>query len=233
MKKLLMAMLVGLLCSEMALADASKIANSISNVIPGVTADNVSETPIKGVYQVAVGARIIYASGDGRYIIQGEMVDLKSRENVTEQALKKVRLAALEKVDSKTMIIFPAKTPQHTVTIFSDIDCGYCRKLHADLKSYNDAGISVRYILFPRSGPNTESYHKAVSVWCAADRNQALTDAKLNDKVVSKTCDNPIGENIQLAQAFAVNGTPTIIADDGTLVPGFVPAKELLKHLGW
>ncbi|MBQ0724421.1 MAG: DsbC family protein [Cycloclasticus sp.] len=233
MKKLLMAVLFGLLCSEMVSADASKIADSLSKVIPTVSAANVTETAIKGLYQVDVGGRIIYASEDGRYIIQGEMVDLQSRTNVTEQALKKVRLAALEKVDSKTMIIFPAQNPQHTLTIFSDIDCGYCRKLHADLKSYNDAGISVRYLLFPRSGPNTESYHKAVSVWCASDRNQALTDAKLNDKVVSKTCDSPIDENIQLAQAFAVNGTPTMIADDGTLVPGFVPANELLKHLGW
>jgi thiol:disulfide interchange protein DsbC len=96
-----------------------------------------------------------------------------------------------------------------------------------------DAGITVQYLFFPRSGPNTESYFKAVSVWCADDRNEALTDAKLNDKVVNKTCANPVDEHMKLAQAFGVTGTPAIITEDGTLVPGFVPAKDLVKHLGW
>lgn len=131
------------------------------------------------------------------------------------------------------MIIFPAKNAKHTITIFTDIDCGYCRKLHSEVSRYTDAGITVRYLFFPRSGPNTESYFKAVSVWCADDRNQALTDAKLNNKVINKTCENPIDKHMQLAQAFGVNGTPAIIADDGTMVPGFVPAKELVKHLNW
>ena len=93
--------------------------------------------------------------------------------------------------------------------------------------------MTVRYMFFPRSGPNTESYHKAVSVWCAKDRNKALTDEKLNNKVVDKTCENPVDEHMRIAQVFGVTGTPAIIADDGTMVPGFVPANDLIQHLGW
>ncbi|MFT6624287.1 MAG: thiol:disulfide interchange protein DsbC [Cycloclasticus sp.] len=233
MKKLLVGVLFGFVFNGAALSDVQLMAENISKAIPGVTKEDISKTPIAGLYQVVVGARVIYASEDGRYIIQGEMVDLINRENLTDKSLKLVRKEALAKVDEKSMIVFPAKNAKHTITIFSDIDCGYCRKLHSELSSYTDAGITVRYLFFPRSGPNTESYFKAVSVWCADDRNQALTDAKLNNKVINKTCENPIDEHMQLAQAFGVNGTPAIIADDGTMVPGFVPVKELVKHLNW
>ncbi|PHS70184.1 MAG: disulfide bond formation protein DsbC [Cycloclasticus sp.] len=233
MKKLLLGLIVSAFYSVVVLADEASIAENLSKVIPNISKEDVSKTPITGLYQVIVGARIIYVSDDGRYIIQGDMVDLSNRENMTESMLNSVRKGVLDKVDEKNMIIFVAKKPRHTVTIFSDIDCGYCRKLHAGIDNYLDAGITVRYLFFPRSGPNTESYFKAVSVWCADDRNEALTDAKLNNKVVTKTCDNPIDEHMKLAQAFGINGTPAIIADDGTMVPGFVPAKELVKHLGW
>lgn len=161
------------------------------------------------------------------------MVDLVSRENMTDSALKTARQSEMAKIDEKKMIVFPAKNEKHVITIFSDIDCGYCRKLHAEINDYTDAGMTVRYMFFPRSGPNTKSYHKAVSVWCAKDRNKALTDAKLNNKVVDKTCENPVDEHMRIAQVFGVTGTPAIIADDGTMVPGFVPANDLIQHLGW
>lgn len=233
MKNLLMGLMLFVLFNGLVFADEASIADNLSKVIPGVSKSDVSKTPIEGLYQVVVGARIVYTSDDGRYIIQGEMVDLVDRKNLTENSLNSVRKAELEKVDEKTMITFPAKNSKHTVTIFSDIDCGYCRKLHAEIDSYTDAGITVRYLFFPRSGVNTESYHKAVSVWCADDRNEALTDAKLNDKVVNKTCDNPVDEHMKIAQAFGINGTPAIISEDGIMVPGFVPAKDLIKHFGW
>ncbi|MBV1875432.1 MAG: DsbC family protein [Cycloclasticus sp.] len=233
MYKFLLGWLFMAICSTSVLADETSVVAGLSKVIPNITKDNVSKTPIAGLYQVLVGARVIYASEDGRFIVQGEMVDLLSRENMTDNALKIARKSELAKVDEKTMIIFPAKNEKHKITIFSDIDCGYCRKLHAQISEYTNAGMTVRYMFFPRSGPNTESYFKAVSVWCAKDRNEALTDAKLNDKVVNKTCANPVGEHMRIAQVFGVTGTPAIIADDGTMVPGFVPAKDLVQHLGW
>jgi len=233
MKRLLLSFMCVLVCATSVQADEAAVAKGLAKVIPEVTAKDVFKTPISGLYQVNAGARVFYASGDGRYIIQGELVDLVKRENLTANALKYARKTTLAKVDEKSMIIFPAKNAKHTVTIFSDIDCGYCRKLHAELSDYTDAGITVRYLFFPRSGVNTESYHKAVSVWCAADRNEALTDAKLNNKIDSKTCDNPIDAHMKLAKEFGVNGTPAIIADDGTMIPGFVPAAQLVEHMAW
>lgn len=233
MKKFLLGCVLLSFFNGWVMADEASVAKGLSKVISGVKESNVSKTPIKGLYQVIVGARVIYASDDGRYIIQGEMVDLVDRTNMTEEGLKAARVLELAKIDEKDMIIFPAKNPKHTITIFSDIDCGYCRKLHASIDTYTDAGMTVRYLFFPRSGVNTESYFKAVSVWCAKDRNQALTDAKLNNEIEDKRCENPIDEHMRLAGVFGVTGTPAIIADDGTLVPGFVPAKVLMEHLGW
>jgi len=233
MKKLLLSFIAALVCVASVQADERSVAEGLSKVIPEVTPNDVFKTPVSGLYQVNVGAKVFYASDDGRYIIQGELVDLVKRENLTANALKYARKTTLAKVDEKSMIIFPAKNAKHTVTIFSDIDCGYCRKLHAELSDYTDAGITVRYLFFPRSGVNTESYFKAVSVWCAIDRNKALTDAKLHNKIDSKTCDNPISAHMKLAKEFGVNGTPAIIADDGTMIPGFVPADQLVKHMAW
>jgi len=233
MNKFLLGWLFVAVCSTSVFGDESSVVAGLSKVIPNITKEKVSKTPVAGLYQVLVGARVIYASEDGRYIVQGEMVDLVSRVNLTDNALKIARKRELAQIDEETMIIFPAKNEKHKITIFSDIDCGYCRKLHSHISTYTDAGMTVRYLFFPRSGPNTESYFKAVSVWCAKDRNKALTDAKLNDKVVNKTCENPVDEHMRIAQVFGVTGTPAIIADDGTMVPGFVPAKDLIQHLGW
>ncbi|MFT6218527.1 MAG: thiol:disulfide interchange protein DsbC [Cycloclasticus pugetii] len=233
MNKVLLGWFLLACCSAPVLADEASVVTGLSKVIPNITENHVSKTPIEGLYQVLIGARVVYASEDGRYILQGEMVDLVSRENMTDSALKTARQSEMAKIDEKKMIVFPAKNEKHVITIFSDIDCGYCRKLHAEINDYTDAGMTVRYMFFPRSGPNTESYHKAVSVWCAKDRNKALTDAKLNNKVVDKTCENPVDEHMRIAQVFGVTGTPAIIADDGTMVPGFVPANDLIQHLGW
>ncbi|ORU90334.1 MAG: disulfide bond formation protein DsbC [Cycloclasticus sp. symbiont of Poecilosclerida sp. M] len=226
--------LICLLCCfyvSSAWADKQAIIKQLSTVLPGVSVDQISESPIKGLYQVSIGMRIVYVSADGRYILQGDMLDLKTRENLTESLQNKARTFALAKLDEKDMIVFPAKNEKHVVTVFSDIDCHYCRKLHAELNTYLDEGITVRYLFFPRSGINTPSYDKAVSVWCAKDRNQALTDAKLNDEVVAKTCKNPVKEQLELGVAMGVSGTPAIVAASGALIPGAVPAKDLIKYL--
>jgi len=233
MNKFLIGFCFLALFSSAANSNTADVAKGLLKVIPNVKEDNIAKTPIDGLYRVIIGARVIYASADGRYIIQGDMVDLDSRENMTAEALKEARRSVLAEIDEKSMIIYPAKDEKHTITIFSDIDCGYCRKLHKNISSYTDAGMTVRYLFFPRSGVNTESYFKAVSVWCAKDRNQALTDAKLNNKVVDKTCDHPVDAHMKLAQMFGVTGTPSIIADDGSMIPGFVPAKDLANALGW
>ena len=119
----------------------------------------------------------------------------------------------------------------YTVTIFTDIDCGYCRKLHSELDQYLAQGITIQYVFFPRAGKDSDSYNKAVSVWCANDRNAALTAAKKDQNVPGKTCDNPVDEHMQLAAEFDVKGTPMIISENGNVYPGYLPAAQLVAAL--
>jgi len=230
-KKLIILGVLNIVFASLASADKVDIVKSFSTFIPGMTKENISATPISGLYQITVGPRVLYVSEDGRYLVQGEIVNLTTRENLTANSLKKLREVELAKLDESEMIIYPAKDPKYTVTIFSDIDCGYCRKLHGELSSYTKMGITVRYLFFPRSGVDTNSYHKAVSVWCAKDRRQALTDAKLHNKVISKTCENPVRQHMAIADAFGVSGTPAIFTENGLMIPGYLPAKELIKYL--
>lgn len=228
---MLLAMLLAVFVSGSAFADTATVVKRLSTVVPGLTLEHVSETPVKGLYQVMVGSQVVYVSADGRYLLQGELIDLDTRENLSETASNNVRKAKLAAFSEKDMIVFKAKDEKYQITVFSDIDCVYCRKLHAGIDDYLAAGITVRYLFYPRSGPQTDSYFKAVSVWCADDRNEALTDAKLNNNIVKKTCDNPVDEHMLLAAKFGITGTPAIITASGKLIPGYVPAKHLIKEL--
>jgi thiol:disulfide interchange protein DsbC len=130
------------------------------------------------------------------------------------------------------MVIFaPAEKTDHTVTVFTDIDCGYCRKLHNEITDYTQNGIKVRYLMFPRAGFNSESYHKAVSVWCAENRQEAMTRAKRGESVTPKKCPNPVQEQAELGQSLGVQGTPSIILENGQMIPGYVPAAQLAQML--
>ena len=141
------------------------------------------------------------------------------------------RTLAIAKMGQENMIVFKAKIPKYTVTIFTDIDCGYCRKLHSELDQYLAQGITIQYLFFPRAGKGSESYDKAVSVWCADDRNAALTAAKKDQKVPTKTCDNPVDKHMQLGAEFDVKGTPMIVTEQGNILPGYLPAKQLVEAL--
>jgi thiol:disulfide interchange protein DsbC len=200
--------------------------------MPGAQVDAITATEIKGLYEVVAGGNIFYASEDGRYLIQGQMFDAIAKKNITETKLADVRKLALEKVGEKNMIIFKPETSKHFVSVFTDIDCGYCRKLHSEIDQYLAQGITVRYLFFPRAGKGSESYSKAVSVWCAADKQKALTAAKKGESQETKTCDNPIDQHMQLGESFGMTGTPMIVTEKGNVLPGYVPAAQLAKILG-
>ncbi|POZ53150.1 disulfide isomerase DsbC N-terminal domain-containing protein [Methylovulum psychrotolerans] len=233
MKKLLKiaALSVTALSLAVAHADETAIKQMLAKSMPDVRVDSVRPSDIKGIYEVMVGANILYATEDGKYIFQGRLIDVESRADLTEQKLGAVRLAALDKLGEAKMIIFKAKIPKYTVTIFTDIDCAYCRKLHSEIDSYMAQGITIRYVFFPRAGKGSESYNKAVSVWCAKDRNAALTAAKKDQSIDNKSCENPVDEHMQLAADFDVKGTPMIITEKGNVYPGYLPAKELVQAL--
>jgi thiol:disulfide interchange protein DsbC len=212
-------------------ADENAIKEALAKAMPSVKVDSIKPSEIKGVFEVMVGANIFYMSEDGKYLLQGRLIDLASHTDLTEEKLGGVRKAAIDKVGEENMIIFKPKIAKYQVTVFTDIDCGYCRKLHSEIDQYLAEGIKVRYMFFPRAGKGSDSYKKAISVWCSDDRNAALTQAKKGTDPKEKSCKNPVDQHMQLAEDFEARGTPLIVTEKGTLLPGYVPAKQLAEIL--
>ena len=199
----------------------------------GVPEKNIQTSPVANLYLVSIPPRLFYISGDGQYVIDGDMIDVAKKTNVTQSLRSKARLQAINDLGEDSMIIFsPEKDKvKHTITVFTDIDCGYCRKLHSAIDEYNAKGIRVRYLAYPRAGIGSGSYDKAVAVWCAKDRKKAMTLAKNDKPVTSNKCDNPVAEHFRMGGMVGVRGTPALILDNGRLVPGYVPPERLAAIL--
>lgn len=226
-------MLLAVMSAAPALAaeGADAVKEAMGKLLPGIPVDSVEETPMAGLYEVTLGPQIYYMSADGRFLFDGRLIDVENSEDLTETSRSKARLATLQKVTDDQTVIFSPQDPKYTITVFTDIDCGYCRKLHQEIDGYNEQGIRVRYMFFPRSGVNSPSFDKAVSVWCADDRNQAMTDAKAGKDIEARKCDNPVAEQLDLGKTLGVRGTPSIFLDDGQMVPGYVPPARLATML--
>ncbi|MDP2901734.1 MAG: thioredoxin fold domain-containing protein [Methylovulum sp.] len=233
MKKIISCATLSVLGLTLSVADAdeSAVRQAMAKSMPEVKIEAVKPSEVSGLYEVTVGSTILYASENGKYLLQGRLIDIQTRTDLTEKKLAATRLSALEKIGQNKMIIFKPKIKKYTVSIFTDIDCGYCRKLHSEIDQYMAEGITIQYLFFPRAGKGSESYNKAVSVWCADDRNAALTAAKKDQKVAAKTCDNPVDGHMQLGEDFGVKGTPMIVTEKGNIYPGYLPAKELVEAL--
>lgn len=203
------------------------IRASLAKTMPTLKTDSIEPSPVPGLYEVMVGPRLIYISGDGKYLMMGEMTDLATGDNLSEPKMRAANLAAVNGAGEENMVIFGPDDAKHTISVFTDIDCGYCRKLHSEMDAYNAAGIRVRYLFYPRAGVGSEAYNKGVSVWCADDRRQAMTDAKSGKKLEAKTCPNPVSDHYELGQLLSLRGTPALVLDDGEMVPGYVPANRL------
>ena len=207
------------------------ITKSLSSIFPGITPDEITPSPMEGVSEVLIGPRLMYISNDGKYLLQGSLIDLKTRTDISEERRNGIRMDALNELGEEKMIVFPAKEQKHTITVFTDIDCGYCRKLHGEMDKYNAEGITVRYLMFPRAGIDSPSFNKAVTVWCSKDQQDAMTRSKSGENLPNASCDNPIKEEYELGQLLGVQGTPAIIMEDGAMLPGYVPAARLAKVL--
>lgn len=233
MKKILQTLvLASFAChAGILMADEAAIKKAIATFMPTEQVDAVKPSEIKGLYEVNAGSNIFYASEDGKYLLQGQLFDVDAKKNITESKLGAVRKVALDKIGEQEMIVFKAPNSKYTVSVFTDIDCGYCRKLHSEIDQYLAQGITVRYLFFPRAGKGSESYNKAVAVWCAADKNKALTAAKKGDAFDTKSCDNPVDKHMQLGEDFGMTGTPMIVTAKGNILPGYVPAAQLAKVL--
>ena len=248
--RLLVSVLVGSLASAATLAQSSAPATApaststskkddpraaIVKKIDGLKLEDVRLTPINGVFEITRGASISYVSSDGRYVIMGEefgMYDIDSDTDLTENRRRSLRNGILGAVPESEMIVFSPKDPKYTITVFTDIDCGYCRRLHSQIAEYNKLGIRVRYLFYPRSGPDTESWHKAEQVWCSSNRNEALTRAKRDEAINAPKCPaDVVARDWELGHKLAVSGTPAIVLPSGEMLPGYAPPAQLAKYL--
>src|SRR5690606_8612614 len=180
MTRLLAGALLGIVSCAALAADKSEdaVRTAIQSLVPGASIDSISESVLPGFYEVVIGGQIAYVSGDGKYLVQGSIYDIQGKTDLTAASRAVLRREALSAVPDAKRIVFSPATPKHTLSVFTDIDCGYCRRKHQQIAEYNQLGIAVEYLFFPRAGIGSESYDKAVNVWCAADRKDALTAAK-------------------------------------------------------
>jgi thiol:disulfide interchange protein DsbC len=200
--------------------------------VPGAKPGDIRATPIAGIYEFRQGADIVYVTADGRFGISGDIYRVADKHNLTESRRRELRLALINAVPETSMVVFSPSSPKYTVTVFTDVDCGYCRELHKHIDEYNRLGVKVRYLFFPRSGPDTDSWTKAEQVWCSADRRSALTHAKQGEALKgSAACANPVAAQYALGRAIGLNGTPGIVTENGDLLPGYAPPDVLLQEL--
>ena len=214
--------------------DAETVAakQRIAAGLEGIEPRHVEKSVIPGLYKVQKGTIVGYVSGDGRYLFQGELIDMVTDENLTATARNSVRLEMLADVDKAQYISFSPDEVRHSITVFTDLDCTYCRRLHSQIDEYLAQGIEVNYLLWPRSEKGTEGWARAQNVYCAADRNSALTAAKLDRTFPTQACDaSAVDEQFALGVKMGVNGTPALVFDDGELLQSYVPASDLRAYL--
>lgn len=227
-----LALTVGLFAAALsAQADDKAVRDAIQSLVPNASIDTIAESALPGFYEVGVGGQLVYVSVDGRFLIQGSVFDIVNRVDLTEQQRNGVRKTALDQIGPDKRIIFAPAEVKHRLTVFTDIDCGYCRRLHQEVADYNARGIAIEYLFYPRAGVGSDSFQKAVNVWCADDRNDAMTRAKAGQELERRSCDNPITEDTELALRIGLSGTPALITENGDLLPGYLPADVLLQRL--
>lgn len=212
-------------------ANEAAVRATLTGALPGAEIRRLRPAPIAGFTEAVVAGRVFYVSNDGRYIVDGAVIDMRERRNITDAAMDDIRVEGLKAIPTAQRIVFAPRDPKYTVTVFTDIDCGYCRMLHQHVAEYNALGIAVEYLFFPRAGEGSESWAKAESVWCAKDPRQAMTDAKGGQTLPAATCDSPVGAEYALGQDVGVNSTPAVFAENGAQLGGYLEPARLLAAL--
>ena len=236
MMKILFVIFILIFSSDMK-SDELLILSKINQVLPeGMSVQSVKESQIENLFVVDIGdLQPIYASKDGEFFFYGELyaVNGDMLQNTTKDEINLKRKSILEKsLSQDDFISFKANNEKYQVTIFTDVDCGYCRKFHNEIKDYNDLGISVNYVAFPRSGLDSDSYDKIVTAWCSRNPKEVLTQMKQGLEVQLSMCqDHPVEKHFLLGQKIGITGTPAIIKHNGELLPGYLPPAELLNRL--
>lgn len=213
------------------------VQQAIGKLSANVQVDSIQPAQLPGFYQVIASGQMVYISTDGKYLMHGDVVDLTRRENLSDDAWARFRKAALAKVPLSQRVVFAPPHPKYTVTVFTDVNCGFCRALHEHIAAFNQAGVAVEYLAWPREGVTTTSgsltptYKEMVSVWCAKDPKAAFTAATRGHAPPAATCANPVKDQFDLGVKLGVSGTPTIIGPDGRTLGGYVTPEQLLQSL--
>ena len=222
------------------IAHADEMKEKYTGALKKLTSQNIeiksaTQSAVPGIVELVVdsgrGSEVFYISEDGNYLINGTIFDIANRQDITEIKKSGLRKDLLADLDEAQRINFYPENMTHRVTVFTDIDCGYCRKLHAEIQGYNDLGIGVSYLFFPRAGLKSASYDKAATVWCSEDQQSAMTMSKAGEELEKKTCDNPVETHYNAGLGAGVTGTPAIITDKGQLMPGYLPPANLKQRL--
>lgn len=212
---------------------AEKLVANLKALRPNIPIENVASTPIPGIYALELaGGTVFYGTEDGRYLFAGDLYRLGQDDlvNLAEAGRAEKRKQLMDQVDIADMVVFSPKGPTRSVVnVFTDVDCGYCQKLHQEVPQLNDMGVEIRYLAYPRAGIGSRSYQKIVSAWCSADPNTALTRLKARQSIPDATCPNPVADQYELGRQMGVSGTPAIVLEDGTLLPGYMPADKLAE----
>ena len=194
------------------------VRDAFHSLLPNAKIDRIIKSEVPGFYEVVVSGQIVYVSGDGKYLLQGNLYDVPAKKSLTEARLASIRADALRGLPADKMMTFAPEHPKHTITVFTDVDCPYCRQFHKQIAAYNAAGIGVNYVLFPLDiHPGADK--KAEAVWCSADRKAAYTAAMSGQDPGKGTCkNNPVAETKALSLSIGIDSTPTVLAEDGTHV---------------
>jgi thiol:disulfide interchange protein DsbC len=236
---LLLAMAAGTAAAAPAPAPSAPAADpriELAARIPGVKPEELRPSPIAGIYELTRGAEVTYVSSDGRYVLTGDLYQIAKTgayPNLSDARRRELRVKMMAALPETQLVVFAPKTaPKYTITVFTDPDCAWCRKLHSQMAEYNKLGIKIRYAFYPREGPDTEAWRKSEAVWCSADRKDALTRAKLGQTIKARACgDTPVRQTWELGREIGVEGTPNMVLADGEMIPGYLPPQQLLAHL--
>jgi len=207
--------------------DVAKLKKHLSTMFPADEEFVVSKTPVPGLFEVDFGDSFVYITADGQYAVKGDIINMVTNSNLTDLKRASARLKSMDVITEKDVITYPSKSKLTAVTVFTDIDCSYCRTLHNDMKGYNEKGIEIRYVFYPRAGIGSNSHKKAVSVWCSDNQRKALDFVKSGRKIDNRTCETPIVKHVETANKLGINSTPTLMFADGAMIPGYIPPARL------
>lgn len=213
-------------------AQLELVRKKVDAMFDMISPEDVKTSPVDGWYTIQKGAITAYISSDGRYLLQGDLIDLENQINLSEASRTESRRELMATVSDDEVISFTPSEVKYSVAVFTDVDCTYCRRLHSQIEEYMAHGIEIRYLLYPRNGPASKSWSIAEEVWCASDRADALTLAKLDREFESSKCNSSIvQDHYVIGRDVGLNGTPAIVFDDGTLIGGYVPPDQLAARL--